>query len=141
MHIINGNLLSVRRGIIVHQVNCRRTMGAGLALKIKAMYPQHYVDYMKTPPALGKICVTEVNPEFLVVGVYGQDRFGTGRTFTDYDMLRRGLQSVAELAKEKELPVFLPFGIGCGLAGGNWDIVLPIIKEVLPDSTIIQVGG
>lgn len=140
MRIIPGNILSVRKGIIVHQVNCQRVMGAGLALKIKSMYPKHYSDYLNTPPILGGTCITEVNPELFVVGVYGQDRFGSGRVYTNYDMLRKGLNTVATLSKEKHLPVYLPFGIGCGLAGGSWDIVLPIIKEVLPDSVVVKFG-
>lgn len=141
MRIIQGNILKIKNGIIVHQVNCRRVMGAGLARKIRVMYPQHYRDYMSTRPILGGLCPTEVSPGLIVVGVYGQDQYGTGRVFTDYNMLRKGLKSVGVLAKEKSLPVYLPFGIGCGLAGGSWQIVLNIINEELPDCTIIKLEG
>ena len=42
--LINGNLLDVQQGIIVHQVNCRKVAGAGLAKQIREKWPEWYVN-------------------------------------------------------------------------------------------------
>lgn len=138
LHLKKGNLLTVNSGIIAHQVNCQRVMGAGLALAIRRVYPKHYSEYLETTPELGSICATEITPTLYVVGVYGQDNFGRGETQTNYDALRSGFTKLRAFSKSKNLPVYLPYMIGCGLAGGNWKKVLRIIEETLPGSTILN---
>lgn len=138
MRIVSGNILNVRRGIIVHQVNCRRVMGAGLALQIRRKYPKHFEEYRRAEPRLGGSLFTEMAPDLYVAGVYGQDGFGTGQRQTDYDMLRNGLMEVAALARGTCLPVYIPYQIGCGLAGGNWEVVAYIIESVLPEATVVR---
>lgn len=54
MRITIGDILSIHRGIIVHQVNCQRVMGAGLALKIRRKYYRHYLDYMGPSATVGR---------------------------------------------------------------------------------------
>lgn len=138
MHKIYGDILEVREGIVVHQVNCRRVMGAGLAKKIREAYPQHYTDYMHTAPALGKIVCTKVNNSMYVVGVYGQDGYGRIGCYTDYHALRVALKSVHTLSRQLKLNVYLPYGIGCGLAGGDWSVVSSVIEESIPDAIILR---
>ena len=36
MRIVDGDILDIEKGIIVHQVNCQGVMGAGLAKQIKS---------------------------------------------------------------------------------------------------------
>lgn len=43
--IVKGDLLKVEKGIIVHQVNCQKTMGSGIALSIRKKYPSHYIQF------------------------------------------------------------------------------------------------
>lgn len=138
LHLKKGNLLAVKNGIIAHQVNCRRVMGAGLALAIRRVYPKHYTDYLETSPELGAICVTEITPSLYVAGIYGQDNFGRGEAQTDYDALRSGFVKLRAFSESKNLPVYLPYMIGCGLAGGDWKTVLRIIEETLPGATILN---
>ena len=38
MKIINGNILDITEGVIVHQVNCKGVMGAGLALQMACSF-------------------------------------------------------------------------------------------------------
>lgn len=133
-----GDILNIREGIIVHQVNCRRVMGAGLAKKIRELYPEHYVDFMNTTPALGKVFTTKVEEGLYIAGIYGQDRYGRSGCYTDYDALRRGLKRIQVIAQQLELDVYIPYGIGCGLAGGDWKTVCKIIEEELPSATIVR---
>lgn len=138
MKIISGNILDISYGIIVHQVNCRRVMGAGLALQIRRRYPRHYAEYLQTEPRLGGALATQVAPGLYVAGVYGQDGYGRGRRQTDYAMLRDGLLEVAALARGTRLPVYLPYLIGCGLAGGDWEVVSNIIEATLPEAVVVR---
>jgi len=134
----DGNVLDEAKGIICHQVNCKYVMGAGIALQISTKYPQHYKDYMATNLQLGKVVETEINERLYICGICGQDECGRGQCFTDYSALREGLAQVNSLSKEKSLPVFIPYKLGCGLAGGDWNIVKEIIKEETPNACIVK---
>ena len=138
MKFLEGDILNIAHGIIVHQVNCRMVMGAGLALQIRKKWPRHYEDFMSRIPHLGGLVITQVNSDLYIVGVYGQEDFGRGKCQTNYDALVKGLRAIQTMSREKNLPVYLPFGIGCGLAGGSWDIVEQIIASNVPDSIIVR---
>lgn len=138
MRITIGDILSVHRGIIVHQVNCQRVMGAGLALKIRRKYYRHYLDYMGRQPQLGEAFFTQMAEDFYIAGIYGQERVGRGETQTDYDTLANGFRTVAHFSYVHHLPVYLPYGIGCGLAGGDWDVVSALIEQYLPNAVVIK---
>jgi O-acetyl-ADP-ribose deacetylase (regulator of RNase III) len=47
-----------------------------------------------------------------------------------YSAVRRGLQQVADFAREHGAAVQMP-RIGCGLAGGQWEEIEPIIQDTL----------
>lgn len=138
MNTVIGDLLKVKRGIICHQVNCKYVMGAGLAAQIRKAYPEHYSDYMSRHAHLGGLCITQINSDLYVIGIYGQDSYGRNGLYTDYAALEKGLCSVSIFAKEKGLPIYLPFGIGCGLAGGDWQIVSNIIDRVASDAIVLK---
>jgi O-acetyl-ADP-ribose deacetylase (regulator of RNase III) len=47
-----------------------------------------------------------------------------------YDAIKEALKKVAKFAGEKQASVHMP-RIGCGLAGGTWDKMEPVIYESL----------
>ena len=49
-----------------------------------------------------------------------------------YDALRLCLATVATRAQELKASVHMP-RIGCGLAGGKWELIEPLIREALAD--------
>lgn len=138
MTIIEGDILAVSHGVICHQVNCKHVMGAGLAATIRKKYPRHYEDYMSRAAHLGGLVFTQVNNDLYIVGVYGQQEYGRDKRYTDYDALEKGLIAVGTFAQSLGLPVYLPYGIGCGLAGGDWEIVKTIVDKALPDAIVIK---
>ena len=138
MTIIDGDILTVSRGIICHQVNCKHVMGAGLAAAIRKKYPLHYEDYIKTDAHLGELVTTQMSDDLYIVGIYGQLGYGRDKRYTDYEALEKGLTAVGVLSSSLGLPVYLPYGIGCGLAGGDWTIVKTIIDKVLPSAIVIK---
>ena len=135
---ISGDILQMTRGIIVHQVNCQGVMGAGLALQIRRKYPRHYADFVSRNPHLGGLVITQVNAGLYVVGIYGQDCYGGSSCHTDYDALAKGLAAVQQLSRETGLQLFIPFGIGCGLAHGDWSIVRQLILRNAPGAIVVK---
>lgn len=138
MKIICGDILSVNHGVIIHQVNCKRVMGAGLALQIRRKYPQHFADYMAAEPKLGDIVITRVHSKLYVIGVYGQYSYGRYGLYTNYSALRTAMIKAACFAAQKNLQMFIPYGIGCGLAGGDWSQVEKILSSIASDCVIVR---
>lgn len=150
---INGNF-----DVICHGVNCYATMGAGIAPQMAKAFgcdkfplerQQHRGDYNKLGQIDWKVnTYTGGTDEFnffefdlAVVNIYSQYGFGlnhdggTARPI-DYDALRLGLRKINHQFKGRH--VGLP-QIGCGLAGGDFNIVSKIIQEELKDCKVTVV--
>lgn len=132
--IVQGDLLESDCNVIMHQCNCLNKMGAGIARQIKDKYPKAFEADYNYPVPLGKDRLggysTIVDKGVLIVNLYAQIGYGRGtRTQYEYfqEALRNALQKIRE--DDKETKIGLPYGIGCGLAGGNWNIILGIITE------------
>lgn len=52
---------------------------------------------------------------------------------TDYEAMKKALIEIKEYAKSFNLSIAIPYGIGCGIASGDWDKVFQIIEEVFND--------
>ena len=150
MKFVKGDILDVNQGIIGHQVNCRMVMGAGLAKQIRNKYPVVYKDYMEVmgPAApdkrLGKCQLVQVGIGLYVANLFGQ--FGyipRGVQHTDYNALSMALHGLHEWRRinfgtPERMPIYLPSGLGCGLAGGDWNIVVKLISTAIPDAIIVR---
>ena len=132
MDILYKDICDIKNGIIVHQVNCRHVMGAGVALAIRRKYPKHYSDFMSKSATLGDIVVTKINNSLYIVGMYSQLNYGSKVRQTDYEAMKICLDKIIDFRKAHKLVVYMPYGIGCGLAGGDWNIVSEIILDRLP---------
>ena len=137
MKVIKGNLLN-QQGVILHQVNCKRVMGAGIAKQIRSLYPQHYIDYLNTPQQLGNIVITRISPSLTIIGLFAQDGYGRNKQHTNYKALEECLIKVAQLNIQ---PIYAPYKIGCGLGGGDWEIVQQLFKKHLPQTTFVKLMG
>lgn len=137
MKIVCGDILAINHGVIVHQVNCKKIMGAGLALQIRRKYPQHFADYMAAEPKLGNIVVTCIHSTLYIIGVYGQYSYGRYGLHTNYSALRIAMIKAAQFAAQKNLPLYIPYGIGCGLAGGDWNRVAAILSDI-PNCLVVR---
>ena len=149
--LIYGEIISyalAHGGILVHQTNCKRVAGAGLAAAISRTWPAWAETFRRTTPHMGNCWIQPVAPNNLVAvwvaSLYAQNGYGTGRRHTDYEAFDNALMSLyiqtiglRNLGHE----VIFPVGIGCGLAGGDWKIVYPMIEEHFPDAILIKYGG
>ena len=149
MNFVNGNLLNYNRGIIGHQVNCQLVMGAGLAKQIRAKYPKVFDEYKKIfgkislNKRLGKCQIVEIETGTLyVANLFGQVNYlPRHTTHTDHIAITRALRQMAwwrDRVMGSTFPIYLPYGLGCGLAGGNWNQILATIKDVIPNAIIVK---
>lgn len=134
---IKGDILNVTEGIIVQQVNCKGVMGAGLAKQIRDKWPSVYDRYLdkvyyspKNEDLLGTTAWNKVDTNLFVASIFGQYDYGHGTKFTIYPALFKGLDYVFGMAETDQIPVYIPKGLGCGLAGGNWDFVEAYIQDL-----------
>lgn len=140
IYIVDGDLIKSDCTVIGHQANCFSTMGAGIAKQIRLTYPEAYKADVDFPypnhERLGKCSNAYVDSkQRVVVNLYGQFRYGRIRQHTDYDALTSSLRAALLGLRELEAKGFpikfgLPYGMGCNLAGGKWEIVHQIITNL-----------
>lgn len=142
MRVQSGNLLDVTTGIVVHQVNCQGVMRAGLAKALRSQYPSIYPRYRQFCQAgqlrPGMVQFVKQSDSLYVCNLAGQDNYGTNRRHTDYDALRVALTKLYQVGLEQSLPIYIPFNMGCGLAGGDWAVVSQIIDECCPNAIVLK---
>ena len=141
INYVVGNLLNANEDIIVQQVNCMGVMGAGLAKQIRTKYPQVYNEYVSfvqehgSANVLGKCNLVKLTNKY-VCNIFGQFGYGTSKQQTNYNALRTALTTLCRNASKHNKSIAIPYGLGCGLAGGDWNIVLDIITQVFSDYSV-----
>lgn len=148
MNILEDDILNITHGIIAHQVNCQKVMGAGLAKAIKNKYPcvfqSYYSALSKCPDRLGSSQIIQVYPSssLFICNLFAQDKYGTDKQYTDYLIFESCLQNLRSQYQTwdllKDLPVYFPYKIGCGLGGGDWSIIYKLIYSYFPQSFIVK---
>lgn len=142
---LNQNILFMDNvDIIAHQVNCQGVMGAGLAKQIKTKYPIVYQEYLqlykrqRPVELLGQCLAVPVNnSDIFVANLFGQLSYGKGTRQTDYEALEKSLKQLKEFMVTSNLhSLALPHNLGCGLAGGDWNIVRKMIEKIFNDNSI-----
>ena len=155
INIVNGNIFDTHCNIICHQVNCQGVMGHGIAKQVKEKYKGVFNEYKRYCDAhadnreamLGEALIVDVDygaavldwlvnkERKYIANIFGQLTYGTGLR-TNYKALVLGLEVVANFAKEHNLSVAVPYKIGCGLAGGDWNKVNILIEGVFAGTGI-----
>ena len=149
-----GDLLDIKQPIIIgHQVNCLGIMGAGIAKSIKSKWFNVFTEYTKfcnkfvsDKDLLGKCQLVPVDDENIkyVANLFGEYSFAEavapfeGNRHTDYEALEAALRSFKAQAIEKGFKdIGVPYKLGCGLAGGDWDgVVYPMLQKIFSDNSI-----
>ena len=133
--IIKGDLLDSNVDIILHQVNLDGVMGSGIAYQIENRHPNVLKEYQAfEKKELGEVCF--VKTDTYVVG----NCFSQKSNFdTDYEALEMCLSKVLEYMQKHNLgTVGIPYKYGCGIANGNWDIVIKIFEGRMPDIKVYK---
>ncbi|MFF1463900.1 macro domain-containing protein [Streptomyces sp. NPDC058330] len=125
--------------IIVHCCNDLGGWGKGFVLALsrrwsgpEAAYRRWHHGRADNDFGLGAVQFVQVEPYLWVANLVGQRgmRPGSKGVPVRYEALDEGLRRVAEKAAELGASVHMP-RIGCGLAGGSWSRVEPLITERL----------
>jgi len=131
--------------VFMHVANCQCVMGAGIAKQVKQKIPELYdVDQgtsnMKPANKLGgysAYAFGDDTDEFpLAINLYGQLRYGRGKRHINYAALTCAVLNACGYILDgidinKRVRVVCP-KLGCGLAGGDWEIIKEIL-EFAPD--------
>ena len=76
------------------------------------------------------ICYNQANKKNL----FGHYNYGTDKKYTNVDALERAFVDCKNFAEVCSYSIAIPFGIGCGLGGADWDTeVRPMIERVFKD--------
>ena len=137
-----GDVLKIPHIYICHQVNCKGVMGAGVALQIKNAWRDAYYWYLKDckwktkEELLGSISFLSVEDNVSVIHMFAQDDFGRDKRYTDYEAFENCLKEIRRCIPKENAILRFPYKIGCGLAGGDWDIIQRLIYEHLNDYNV-----
>jgi hypothetical protein len=121
MNIKSGNLLYSSDDFIIHQTNCVTKTSKGLCKDLFTLYPYANV-YLQGKRSPGSIIIKgNGTSERYIIALFGQYNVGK---FSDskksrLEWFKNGLDLVSKQVP-KGSSIGFPFGIGCGLAGGNW---------------------
>lgn len=124
--------------IIVHICNDIGGWGKGFVMAISKRWKtpeQKYREWYKTNEnfVLGQVQFVQVENEIWVANLIGQHKINrdeNGNAPIRYDAILSGLELVGQFAIDKNATVHMP-RIGCGLAGGTWDKIEPLIDKAL----------
>lgn len=131
--------------IIVHICNDLGMWGKGFVMAIskrwripEQVYKLAFAEKQK--PVLGDVQFVGVGDNIIVANIIGQHGIRSSGNAKSpapirYDAVRQGLTAVAKYAVKNTASVHMP-RIGCGLAGGTWDEIEPIIMDTLIKSNV-----
>lgn len=120
--------------VLIHGCNCLNNMGAGLAKRIKELYPLAALTDEATQShdksKLGTYSYAFVERNLTVINLYTQFKYGGGKANVDYTAMASGFDKIIKDADGRvDLIYLIPKYIGCGLAGGDIAVVEPMIKD------------
>jgi O-acetyl-ADP-ribose deacetylase (regulator of RNase III) len=133
----DGNLLDSTDDCWAHQVNCKGVMGAGVAKAISDKFPEVKERYMEIHRSsgwkLGMCCGVFVGNPKVIFNMAAQEDYGRSQNTlrTNYEALRKCFGTAFTFMDKFYLRTLSIPRIGCGLAGGDWNIVENLIKEEL----------
>jgi O-acetyl-ADP-ribose deacetylase (regulator of RNase III) len=129
------------RKVIAHVCNDLGGWGMGFVLAVSRRWPQPEAEFRRWHKeratngfGLGALQVVRVEPYVWVANMIGQHgiRAGSKGPPVRYEALDRALGKLATEARDLGASVHMP-RIGCGLAGGTWEKVEPMITRQLTE--------
>ena len=148
--VVNGDICDAKEKYIVQQVNCQGAMGAGVAKAIYTKWPRVRTQYKnfckqyKPESLLGHIQLVCANDnivvpgynEKIIVNCFSQLNYRRKNDIGDicYTNYLAFFECMKRLENDvRGVPIAMPYGIGCGLAGGDWEIIYNILCKIFGD--------
>jgi O-acetyl-ADP-ribose deacetylase (regulator of RNase III) len=142
------NIISAPEHLIIHGCNCQGVMGSGVALAIRNRFPKAYRDYVNLYATQGLYlgfgqfveCKDKLGSKW-IFNAFTQEYYGRvpNTQYCDYKAIENCFETVKEFCSAKEFGAFAMPKIGCGLGGGDWQVVLKIIEKVFSDTDLTVV--
>ena len=131
---VQGDLLNVRDGLILHGVNCQRRMNSGIAKQIRKKYPEVYENYMKSSSGssmLGEFVPVPISPFLIVGNCYTQEFYGNdGKLYASLTAIEKSLTMAMLYCTLNDIYRISMPKIGAGLGGLNWEDVEKVVNNV-----------
>jgi O-acetyl-ADP-ribose deacetylase (regulator of RNase III) len=142
---------------IVHQANLYHTFGSGIAKQIRERFPAAYSADLSTKHGdmskLGSFSMAMISPSDcrVVINMYSQVGISSTDRTTDYGYMEKSFMAIRDwldqenLSDGNDVVLGMPYRIGCGLAGGDWDRVSSLIVSIFSrasfDTVICHLEG
>ena len=143
LNIIEGDATRPQddgRMIVAHVCNDHGAWGKGFVVAVSRRWPQAewayrqwFRDRDRNDFGLGAVLLVDVGPGLWVASMVAQHGMAVGKAVRGDPPIRyseRCLRTVAAHAFALDASVHMP-RIGCGLAGGRWELVGPMIDGTL----------
>jgi O-acetyl-ADP-ribose deacetylase (regulator of RNase III) len=139
VQFIDGDLFVNKHQVqaFAHGCNCVGSMGAGIAVGIKARYPAMYEEYRRrckaTPREFnpGDVFLWKAEGVPSVFNLATQEKYWHSRA--TYEAVEQCLQTMREVADKESLSTIAMPRIGAGYGGLSWNKVRVIIERVFGD--------
>lgn len=124
--------------IIVHICNDIGAWGKGFVLAISKKWKTPKTEYQnwfksKENFHLGEVQIVQVEKDIWIANLIGQHKIYKDEFENPpirYDAVLSGLTKISLFANNNNATIHMP-RIGCGLAGGTWDKIEPLINQTL----------
>lgn len=135
--------------VLINLVDCENK---NFARQVREKFPEVYKYYKATcnrenhiPDNLignAQLCWLDNYSNKYVANLFSQIEIGTDSRKTNYAYLGSSLVLLKEMIEVeeriKDYTLVIPHNMGCGLGGGDWKIVEPIVKDVFPRVNIVK---
>lgn len=139
---LKGDILQANREgpiIIPHCCNDEGKWGRGFVVPLARKWPITKTEYRKwflnegvtpKPFALGEVQLVPVEDNTWVANLIGQRgiKYKDNPTPVRYEALAKGFEFISNFALYKKAEIHT-IRLGCGLAGGEWEIVEQLLKD------------
>ena len=126
-----GDLLEATEDMICHQCNTEGIFGGGIAYQIRKKWPdcadraKEFAKVFGSEEVLGKVYY------WSTIGKTVCNCFTQNEDFsTNYEKLESAFTEILSICKQEGLSVAVPYMYGCGIASGDWNVVLDIFIKL-----------
>jgi O-acetyl-ADP-ribose deacetylase (regulator of RNase III) len=131
MNYVKGDILESPAYALVNPVNCRGTMGKGLAAQFKNAYPSMFEDY-KEACSFGELKIGKLHLSYqrkhLIINFPTKIRWDEP---SKLEYIKIGLVELRRYIMQLKIASIAIPALGCGLGGLQWEDVKPLIEEEL----------
>lgn len=137
-----GDIFKGKENVIAHGCNCVGGFGSGFAYVVAQKYPKVKEMYLKRHRVkgwtLGDIQAVKVNdgPLKMILNVATQYHYlPRNMDHVAYESLHEAFIKIRDYCHKNNLSLAIP-KIGAGLAGGDWNRIEAILKDIFTTSDI-----